>query len=411
MRALLLAVGVGFCAMLGVLFGIAVLGEWASSQNGSSCPGAPSADGQPPLVQYYIVAAARYGLGPDGYAYLAAINHVETGFGTNLAVSGAGAVGWMQFEPATFATYGVSITDPTAPPDPDDPEDAIYTAARYLAASGAPGDWGGAIFAYNHSAAYVAEVQTYALSYEGANGLDRLSVDIAAYWHEQNPQLPAAATSAGTQAVSLSSGTVSADSTGATADDCEGAENLDVTPVPARETVIMPNGLARPAASAPRSVQAMVAAGDRLIDERYSYGGGHCTAAMDQQSPDPGACAGEQENGGPGYDCSSSSEYVLWGAGLGGLFGDDPGGTSSTTMMAEGQAGAGRWVTWMASAGHEYIDVDGAVLNTENGAYFRAAPQPPAAPSATGPRWLALDANADNALTRAGFVARHPAGL
>jgi hypothetical protein len=155
----------------------------------------------------------------------------------------------------------------------------------------------------------------------------------------------------------------------------------------------------------------MVAAGDRLIDERYSWGGGHCTAAMDQQTPDPQACVGEQENGGPGYDCSSSTMYVLWGGGLGSLFADDPGATNSTAMMSEGEAGTGRYVTWMASAGHVYIDVDGAVLNTENGPYFHAAPQPPASPSDTGPRWLALDSNPDDALLRAGFVARHPVGL
>ena len=69
-------------------------------------------------------------LGIDGSAYLAAINSVETSFGTNLAVSSAGAVGWMQFEPATWAQYAESVTYPTATADPADPQDAIYTAAH-----------------------------------------------------------------------------------------------------------------------------------------------------------------------------------------------------------------------------------------------------------------------------------------
>ena len=135
----------------------------------------PSGDGEPALIAYYIQAAARYALGPDGYAYLAAINHIETQFGTDLSTSSAGAEGWMQFEPATFAQYGVSVTDPTAPPDPSDPQDAIYTAARYLAASGAPSDWGVAIYAYNHAAWYVTEVEGYAQRYSGPGGLQLLA--------------------------------------------------------------------------------------------------------------------------------------------------------------------------------------------------------------------------------------------
>ena len=39
------------------------------------------------------------------------------------------------------------------PPNIYDEADAVYSAANYLNASGAPGDWPGAIFAYNHSSA------------------------------------------------------------------------------------------------------------------------------------------------------------------------------------------------------------------------------------------------------------------
>ena len=42
------------------------------------------------------------------------------------------------------------------------PRDAILGAANYLRASGAPGDYRGALYAYNHSTAYVDAVLLYA---------------------------------------------------------------------------------------------------------------------------------------------------------------------------------------------------------------------------------------------------------
>ncbi|MEX2105796.1 MAG: lytic murein transglycosylase [Solirubrobacterales bacterium] len=120
----------------------------------SSC----AATGVPPvLIPIYQRAAAAYGLGPQGPAVLAAINQIETGFGTNLGPSSAGAVGWMQFMPATWEGYGVDANDDGVK-DPNNPEDAIFAAAGYLSASGMPADTYGAIFAYNHADWYVAEV-------------------------------------------------------------------------------------------------------------------------------------------------------------------------------------------------------------------------------------------------------------
>ncbi len=111
----------------------------------------------PQLIPIYQAASARYGLGTQGPAILAGINAVETGFGTNLGPSSAGAVGWMQFMPSTWTTYGVDANgDGVA--DPNNPEDAIYAAARYLAAAGMPADTYGAIYAYNHADWYVSEV-------------------------------------------------------------------------------------------------------------------------------------------------------------------------------------------------------------------------------------------------------------
>lgn len=81
--------------------------------------------------------------------------------------STAGAVGPMQFLPSTFATYGVAVGHRGAP-DINRPADAIYAAANYLHASGAPADWGKAIFAYNHAGWYVDDVTRHAHEYAAA---------------------------------------------------------------------------------------------------------------------------------------------------------------------------------------------------------------------------------------------------
>jgi cell wall-associated NlpC family hydrolase len=74
----------------------------------------------------------------------------------------------MQFEPATFAQYAVNAGRP-APLTPYNPADAIYTAAAMLCATGAAsGTQVGirqAVFAYNHSQAYVTDVLAWAARY------------------------------------------------------------------------------------------------------------------------------------------------------------------------------------------------------------------------------------------------------
>jgi hypothetical protein len=147
-------------------------------------------------VPIYQRASAAYGLGPQGPSVLAAINGIETAFGTNLNVSSAGAVGWMQFMPETWSGYGVDANgDGVA--DPYDPEDAIFAAASYLLASGAPGDWYNAVFAYNHADWYVAEVLANAQCYGQLTGvagafeltpkLKVLSCDAAKPWRKRVP--------------------------------------------------------------------------------------------------------------------------------------------------------------------------------------------------------------------------------
>ena len=88
---------------------------------------------------------------------LAAINEIETDYGRNLNISSAGALGWMQFMPATWKAYGVDANR-DGRKDPFNPVDAIFAAARYLKAAGAADDLRRAIFAYNHADWYVESV-------------------------------------------------------------------------------------------------------------------------------------------------------------------------------------------------------------------------------------------------------------
>lgn len=109
---------------------------------------------EPPaaLLSHYETAERRFGV--DRHV-LASINYVESKFGRVRSSSPAGARGPMQFLPSTWAAYGRGG-------DIDDPRDAIIGAANYLRASGAPGDYRGALFAYNHADAYVDAVLLYA---------------------------------------------------------------------------------------------------------------------------------------------------------------------------------------------------------------------------------------------------------
>ena len=120
----------------------------------------------PVLIPIYQGAAARYGLGPQGASVLAGINEIETAFGTNLNVSSAGAMGWMQFISSTWEIYGVDANGDGVK-DPYNPEDAIFAAASYLSAAGMPADTYDAIYSYNHADWYVAEVLANAACYAG----------------------------------------------------------------------------------------------------------------------------------------------------------------------------------------------------------------------------------------------------
>ncbi len=111
-------------------------------------PTAPADD----LLTLYRETEAATGV---GWNYLAAINLIETRFGSIAGLSTAGAQGPMQFMPETWAAYG-------AGGDVNSPRDAIMGAGRYLAASGFASNPDRAIYAYNHANEYVRAVKDYA---------------------------------------------------------------------------------------------------------------------------------------------------------------------------------------------------------------------------------------------------------
>jgi murein DD-endopeptidase MepM/ murein hydrolase activator NlpD len=115
----------------------------------------------PFLLPIYQACGTEYGI---PWEILASINKIETAFGTNLNVSSAGAMGWMQFIPSSWEAYGLDANGDSRK-DPYNPVDAICAAASYLKAAGGTKDLYSAIFAYNHADWYVQEVLLYARAY------------------------------------------------------------------------------------------------------------------------------------------------------------------------------------------------------------------------------------------------------
>ncbi len=152
-------------ALVLALLGIASMGATACTTDAAATGG--KARGVPTeLIPIYQKAATKYKLGKRGPTILAAINKIETDFGRIAhEVSYAGAMGWMQFMPGTWAAYGVDANGDGIK-DPVNKWDAIFAAANYLKASGAPKDWYKAIFAYNHADWYVQDVLAYAKKFD-----------------------------------------------------------------------------------------------------------------------------------------------------------------------------------------------------------------------------------------------------
>jgi murein DD-endopeptidase MepM/ murein hydrolase activator NlpD len=150
----------------------------------------------PFLLPIFQAAGTSYGI---PWQVLAAVNEVETDYGRDLSVSSAGAEGWMQFLPSEWAQYGVDANG-AGYRDPYNPADAIFAAARYMRAAGGDRDIRAAVFAYNHSQAYVDSVMLRAQLLGGTppellgaiTGLTeaRFPVHAAAHFSDGFPTVP-----------------------------------------------------------------------------------------------------------------------------------------------------------------------------------------------------------------------------
>jgi hypothetical protein len=364
----------------------------ASSQACGATPAGPgpaSVAGIPSqLLPIFEGASQQFQLGADGWAYLAALNDAESTFGTSQlpgvhsGENGAGAAGPMQIGIGGAATDNWATYQPLIPPNlPGGAEppsvynevDAVYAAAAKLEHDGAPGSWQAALVAWNDYPPEIAQVTQL----------------VAQYTSTQQGK-----------AGSLVGAAVTTASGGSGA----GCAPASGPSTPGAAAQLQPNGLAEIPLGAPPQIQAMIAAGNEIISYPYSWGGGHTPVAM-RIPPGPSADPGSQENGGPGYDCSSAVSFVLWGGGLGqSLLGGQV--DTSYSLQNVGAPGAGKWVTIYAGTsagqGHTFLEVAGLVLDTVHGT--------PTSPAGTGPRWQPASEVAFE-LASGSFIPRHPPGL
>ncbi|MBA3809498.1 MAG: lytic murein transglycosylase [Solirubrobacterales bacterium] len=313
----------------------------------------------PATLNLYKRAAQRYGI---DWAIVAGIGKVECDHGRDPdpscsregAVNYAGAGGPMQFIATTWARYGVD-GDGDGHSDRWNPADAITSAAAYLRASGAPGDYRGALLAYNAAGWYVSDVERWAARYRGRS-------DTAA-----------AVTSgevSGEGAVAGPSPTPIRFLAGARAALSAGDGHLALIPM-----------------AAPLTVQATIVAGNELQSLPYGPAG----------HPDPRGALEE--------DCSSTVSYVLYRAGIrpiGEVLRQNP---LAQDYVHWGAPGPGRWITIYAAdspSAHVFVVLAGLRLDTSHNGTDVGPNR-----LEDGPRWRILD----HIPTWAHWSIRHPPGL
>ena len=146
---------------LAILLALAFSVSTLMTALGATVPGHEVADANTeeiPSDHLAVMRAAASETCGVPWQVIAAIAKVESDFGRNMATSSAGAIGYGQFLPSSWAAYGNGG-------DPYDYRDAIPAIARYLCAHGAPGDLRRAVWAYNHLDSYVDMVLAIAVRY------------------------------------------------------------------------------------------------------------------------------------------------------------------------------------------------------------------------------------------------------
>jgi murein DD-endopeptidase MepM/ murein hydrolase activator NlpD len=174
--------------------------DWLKTMGGGGIIGGGFFDGiitpgggvPPQFMPFYRSAEKAYGV--DWYV-LAAIHFVETGFSTHpTMISSSGAIGPLQFMPATWVGWSYNIGGGLVSPgldlsslsviangrgygrdgnndgkaDPWNEEDAIHTAAYYLSKNNYASDPRNAIWHYNHAEWYVNKVLENAERFKNA---------------------------------------------------------------------------------------------------------------------------------------------------------------------------------------------------------------------------------------------------
>ena len=389
-----IAVLLGFA--LGLPLGILLLLDpAASAQCGTPAgPGPGNVAGIPQnLLPIFEGAAQQYGLGSDGWAYLAALNYAESTFGTsNLpgvhsGANSAGAAGPMQIGIGGQASdnwdtvvgeFPPNLPGGTQPPSVYDEVDAVYGGAALLQRWGAPGDWPAALWAWNAYPPEISEV-----------------TGLVAQYTEQSVAPTATSTTSTTPGATTPTAAPSAG----------GCAAITGPTVPGAVATILPDGRAAIPLGAPIQVQEAIVAGNRIIDTFYSQ---ERRANMLTQVQDS-------------YDCSGSVDFLLEAAGLSSPQVDVGGGVAGDSSLLEsyGQGGPGQWITVWGSQGHAFIEVGGIVLDTAWYAPVEPTSVPDSYPAddpgnggpASGPRWQPASIVAAQLGDGNTWSERHPPGL
>ncbi len=347
------------------------------------------------FLPIYEAASQHFGLGNDGWAYLAALNYAESDFGQDngpgtgvaygaapsgaagpmeIGTGGASADGWDEYK----GQIPPNVPGGARPPDVHNEVDAVYVGAAILHDAGAPADWAAALKRWND---YPPE---WAVVYHA----------VTQYTHAAQGN-GGAAPSADS---SLPGGGAAAEAA------CEtGALTGPMTP--GALSKILPDGLATIPQDAPQAVQRAIAAGNRIIHTFYSQ---ERRAGMLDHVEDS-------------YDCSGSSDYILYQAGLSDSTVDVGGGVAGTSITIEGYgtSGWGRWITVFGSSGHEFIKVGNIVMDTAHYAPVQPSSVPDSYPPddpdnggpTSGPRWQPASIIPAQLADGNTWQPRHPAGL
>ena len=149
----------------------------------------------------------------------------------------------------------------------------------------------------------------------------------------------------------------------------DGASSESSATVPGAKAKLAKDGTAIAPAGAPKVVQKVIAAANKIEDKPYRYGGGH----------------GSFKDS--GYDCSGAASYALHGGGL--L--KTP--IDSSGMAKYGESGKGKWISVYGAPSHGYIVVAGLRFDTSM-------------TPGNGPGW-----SRSMRTTPENYKVRHPAGL